>query len=207
MTPVQATIKRVFDVAASCVGLVALAPVLLVVGLAVIATSRGPALFRQERVGKDGRMFRIAKFRTMYLHQDEANTVTIAGDSRVTPLGRFLRRVKLDEVPQLWNVLRGEMSLVGPRPDVREMVGRLQGEQRRILSVRPGITSPATLKYADEEALLAQQDNPVCYNREVIFPDKVRVNLEYIDNWSLQRDLWIIIQTLLPFLRDKDASA
>ena len=123
-------------------------------------------------------------------------TVTTKNDIRITKWGHFFRRTKLDELPSLWNVLKGDMSLVGPRPDVPGYADKLTGDNRRILQLRPGITGPATLKYANEEQLLANVDDPVKYNDEVIFPDKVRINLEYLDNWSLWLDIKIIIRTI-----------
>jgi len=124
-------------------------------------------------------------------------TVTRRGDPRITPLGSLLRRTKIDELPQLWNVLLGDMSFVGPRPDVPGFADILQGEEREMLSIRPGITGPATLKYRDEEELLAAQDDPEGYNRDVIWPDKVKINLNYIRNWSLGRDIGYIVKTVL----------
>ena len=122
--------------------------------------------------------------------------ITIAGDKRITSVGRFLRRWKLDELPTLWNVLKGDMSLVGPRPDVPGYADNLEGEYRRVLEMRPGIAGPATLKYSNEEKLLAEVDDPKKYNDEVVFPDKVRINLEYMDNWSLWKDIKIIFKTI-----------
>ena len=124
------------------------------------------------------------------------NSITVAGENRITPVGRFLRKYKLDELPELWNVLIGEMSLVGPRPDVPGYADNLMGDDRRILNFRPGITGAATLKYAKEEELLALQPDPVTYNDEVIFPDKVRINLNYIDKWSFGLDIRIIFVTV-----------
>ncbi len=124
------------------------------------------------------------------------NSITVAGENRITPVGRFLRRYKLDELPELWNVLIGEMSVVGPRPDMPGYADKLTGDDRRLLNIRPGITGPATLKYANEEELLAQQADPVKYNDEVMFPDKVSINLKYIDQWSFWLDIKIILQTV-----------
>ncbi len=125
------------------------------------------------------------------------NSITVAGENRITPVGRFLRRYKLDELPELWNVLTGEMSLVGPRPDVPGYADKLTGDDRKILNIRPGITGPATLKYTNEEELLAEQSDPVKFNDDVLFPDKVRINLEYIENRSFLLDIKIIILTVL----------
>ena len=188
--------KRLFDITASLFGLLVLWPLLLVVAVAIrIEMPDGPVLFRQKRVGQYGRLFTLLKFRTMTVNHDESS-VSVAGDSRITPLGAFLRRRKLDELPELWNVLRGDMSFVGPRPDVPGYADRLQGEERRILELRPGITGPATLKYRNEEALLAAQPDAQRYNDEIIYPDKVRINLEYLKNRTFAGDIKIILQTL-----------
>lgn len=173
-------------------------PLMLVIAILIaVRMPGGPVLFRQKRVGRGGRLFTLVKFRTM-LPSSPGSTVSVAGDPRITPLGATLRRLKLDELPELWNVLLGDMSLVGPRPDVPGYADRLTGDDRRVLSLRPGITGPATLKYRNEEQLLASHPDPQLYNDSVIFPDKVRINLEYLDNRSFMGDLRIIIQTLLP---------
>jgi len=161
-------------------------------------TSSGHVFFCQERVGRDEKRIRLVKFRTMVHGAENKGTgpVTIAEDPRITSIGKFLRRWKLDEIPTLWNVLKGDMSFVGPRPDVPGYADKLEGESRRVLEMRPGITGPATLKYSNEEKLLAGVDNPKKYNDEVIFPDKVKINLEYMDNWSLWEDIKIIFKTI-----------
>ena len=188
--------KRLFDITASLFGLLVLWPLLLVVAVAIrIEMPDGPVLFRQKRVGQYGRLFTLVKFCTMTVNHDESS-VSVAGDSRITPLSAFLRRRKLDELPELWNVLRGDMSFVGPRPDVPGYADRLQGEERRILELRPGITGPATLKYRNEEELLAAQPDAQRYNDEIIYPDKVRINLEYLKNRTFAGDIKIILQTL-----------
>ncbi len=127
---------------------------------------------------------------------EDSNTTSILGDNRITPLGAILRKYKLDELPELWNVLKGDMSLVGPRPDVPEFTDRLKGKEMDILQLRPGITGPATLKYSNEERLLAEVDNPQKYTDEIIWPDKVRLNLDYYYNWSLAKDIQIIFRTV-----------
>ena len=188
--------KRLFDITASLFGLLVLWPLLLVVAVAIrIEMPDGPVLFRQKRVGQYGKLFTLVKFRTMTVNHG-GSCVSVAGDSRITPLGAFLRRRKLDELPELWNVLRGDMSFVGPRPDVPGYADRLQGEERRILELRPGITGPATLKYRNEEELLAAQPDAQRYNDEIIYPDKVRINLEYLKNRTFAGDIKIILQTL-----------
>ncbi len=188
--------KQVFDRVVSFVGIVALSPVLLTIAI-VIRTKMpdGPVLFRQKRVGQYGRLFTLVKFRTMKVLHD-GSSVSVAGDDRVTPVGATLRRYKLDELPELWNVVVGDMSFVGPRPDVPGYADLLQGKDRDILRLKPGITGPATLKYRNEEELLAQQSDPQRYNDEVIYPDKVRINLDYLENHSLVGDIKIILKTL-----------
>lgn len=189
-------LKRVFDFTAAWVGLLLVWPVLLVIALAIrVKMPDGPVLFRQQRVGQYGRLFTLVKFRTMRVGHG-GSTVSVAGEQRITPLGVFLRKYKLDELPELWNVLRGDMSLVGPRPDVPGYADKLQGRDRDILRLRPGITGPATLKYRNEEELLAQQADPQRYNDEIIYPDKVRLNLQYLDHHTLWGDLKLILCTL-----------
>jgi lipopolysaccharide/colanic/teichoic acid biosynthesis glycosyltransferase len=188
-------LKYLFDRIFAFLGLVALSPVLLVVALLVrTRMPDGPVLFRQVRIGKDGTPFSLVKFRTMAGDQS-GDTVTVAGDPRVTPLGAKLRRNKLDELPELWNVLVGDMSFVGPRPDVPGYADTLVGDDREILRLRPGITGPATLKYRNEEDLLATVDDPVRYNDEIIFPDKVRINRYYLHHQSFRTDLRILWAT------------
>ncbi len=164
----------------------------------VLATidTRQNGFFVQERVGRHGRVFRVVKIRTMRPSRVHTTTVTTGHDPRITPLGRFFRRTKIDELPQLINVLLGQMSFVGPRPDVPGFADALEGEDRLVVSVRPGITGPATLKYRDEESMLAAVEDPEAYNHEVIFPDKVRINREYVQNWSFRKDLGYIWRTV-----------
>jgi lipopolysaccharide/colanic/teichoic acid biosynthesis glycosyltransferase len=157
---------------------------------------RSNGFYFQERIGLNGEVFRIVKLKTMRPVRGIDTTVTHLGNPRITPLGKILRRTKIDELPQLWNVLLGEMSFVGPRPDVPGYADELKGQERIILTVRPGITGPATIKYKNEEKLLAQQPDPVKYNNEIVFPDKVRINMEYIRNWTLVGDIRYIIQTV-----------
>ncbi|MCK8604350.1 sugar transferase [Desulfoferrobacter suflitae] len=196
-------IKRTFDALAAFAGLLVAIVPLCLVALLVKATSQGPALFIQVRVGRYGRTFKCLKFRTMVANSEQTGTVTTAGDKRITPVGRFLRRYKLDELPQLWNVLTGDMSFVGPRPDVPGYADQLQGEDRRILELLPGITGPATLRFKDEEAILAEVSDPQRYNDKVIYPEKVRLNLAYLDNWTLRRDLGYILVTVAPGISHK----
>tara|TARA_Y100000385_G_C13107656_1_gene649363 strand:+ start:6663 stop:7250 length:588 start_codon:yes stop_codon:yes gene_type:complete len=189
-------VKRIFDISSSFIGIVLLLPIFLLVALAIKIGSDGPVLFKQKRVGRYAKTFLMIKFRTMFVQQDSTSTVSVKGDKRITKVGVFLRKTKLDELPELWNVLIGQMSLVGPRPDVPGFADVLEGEDRKILELRPGITGPASLKYANEEQLLAEVDNPEKYNMDVIFPEKVRINLEYYYNQNFLLDIKIIFATI-----------
>ncbi len=168
---------------------------MLVISILIKLLMPGPVFFRQYRTGRNGKPFQMIKFRTMLINNDP-NTTSVLGDRRVTPPGRFLRRYKLDELPELWNVLKGDMSMVGPRPDMPEFTDRLSGEERKILQLRPGITGPASVKYSREEELLAGVPDPVKYTDEVIWPDKVRINLEYYHNRTFLKDMLLIIRTV-----------
>lgn len=189
--------KIVFDRTASFLGLIILCPVLLIVALLIrLQMPGGPIIFKQRRVGQYGRLFTMYKFRSMTVSHS-GSSISVKGENRITPLGSVLRRYKLDELPELWNVLMGDMSFVGPRPDVPGYVDKLEGSDRRILQLKPGITGPASLKYRNEEELLAEQGDPKKYNDEVLFPDKVKINIEYLDNWVFWYDIKIIIYTIL----------
>lgn len=189
--------KWLFDRVVSCIGLIILSPVLLVVAILIkIQMPDGPILFKQKRVGQHGRLFTLVKFRSMSVAHS-GSTISVAGEARITPLGAKLRRYKLDELPQLWNVFIGDMSFVGPRPDVPEWINKLNEEERKVLALRPGITGPASLKYNHEEEILRQAENPLEYYEQVIFPDKNRINLEYLHNWSFWRDIKYIVQTII----------
>jgi lipopolysaccharide/colanic/teichoic acid biosynthesis glycosyltransferase len=188
--------KRIFDIVTSFFGLVLLSPVLLVISLLIRLYMSSPVFFCQERTGRYGKPFTIYKFRTMFVNHG-GNTVSIRGESRITPLGAILRKYKLDELPELWNVFKGDMSFVGPRPDMPEYTNRLIGEEKQILKLRPGITGPATLRFANEEEILAGVPDPQRHNDNVIWPEKVRLNLEYLQNRSFIGDILIIIKTLL----------
>lgn len=190
-------LKWIFDRVVSLLGLLFLSWLLLIVAVLIkIKMPGGPALFRQKRVGKDGKLFTMVKFRTMVVHHG-GSSVSVAGETRITPFGAKLRKYKLDELPELWNVLKGEMSLVGPRPDVPGYADALAGEDREVLKLRPGITGPASLKYRNEEEILARVDDPQRYNDEVIFPDKVRINRYYLHHYSFINDIRLIISTVL----------
>ena len=190
-------LKNSFDKIFALIGLLVLSPLLLLIALLIrVKMPDGAVLFRQQRVGQYGKVFTMVKFRTMTATH-HGSSISVAGESRITPLGAFLRKYKLDELPELWNILKGDMSFVGPRPDVPGYTDKLIGKDRDILQLKPGITGPATLKYRNEEELLAQQANPQQYNDEVIFPDKVKINLEYLRHHSFWGDIRIIIQTIL----------
>ena len=188
--------KRALDLFASVFGLLALSPLFLMIAIGIKLTSRGRVLFRQTRIGRQGRPYGILKFRSMYEGDAGGSSLTVAGDRRVTPFGKFLRRFKLDELPQLWNVFRGDMSLVGPRPEVPAYVAHYTSEQRVVLSVRPGITDPSSLAYRDEEALLEAATDPEHVYRTCILPDKLARSSAYLQNVTLSSDLRIILQTL-----------
>ncbi|WP_103915826.1 sugar transferase [Xylanibacter ruminicola] len=188
--------KFIFDRTWGFLGLLLLWPVMLVVAILIkVKMPGGPVLFTQKRVGRYGRLFTMHKFRSMTVSH-HGSSVSVAGEARITPLGATLRRYKLDELPELWDVLIGNMSFVGPRPDVPGYADLLQGEARRILELRPGVTGPASLKYRDEEDLLAKVDNPQEYNDTVIFPDKVRINLYYLNHYSFAKDFQMILCTI-----------
>ncbi|WP_297907720.1 sugar transferase [uncultured Parabacteroides sp.] len=189
--------KSLFDRVSSLFGLLFLSPVLLFIALLIrIKMPGGPIIFKQKRVGQYGRLFTMYKFRSMTVSHS-GSSVSVKGESRITPLGAKLRKYKLDELPELWNVLIGDMSFVGPRPDVPGYADKLEGDDRRMLLLKPGITGPASLKYRNEEELLAEQENPQKYNDEVLFPDKVRINIDYMDHWSFGKDVKIIVYTVL----------
>ena len=198
-------LKWIFDKLTSLFGLLFLSPVLLVVAILIKVKMPGPILFCQKRVGQYGKLFTVYKFRSMTVNAEasvasrdsEATSIASTEQYRITPLGEKLRRYKLDELPELWNVLKGDMSFVGPRPDVPGYADQLQGEERDILKLKPGITGPASLKYRNEEELLASVENPAQYNDEVIFPDKVKLNLYYLKNYSFIKDIQMIVCTVL----------
>lgn len=190
-------LKNLFDRGASFCGLIFLSPFLVITAILIrLKTPGGSVIFRQQRVGQYGKLFTMYKFRSMVVDHS-GSSVSVRGESRITSLGAKLRKYKLDELPELWNVLIGDMSFVGPRPDVPGYADKLEGESRRVLLLKPGITGPASLKYRNEEELLTEQEDPQKYNDEVLFPDKVRINIEYLNNWSFGYDIKIIIYTVL----------
>ncbi len=194
-------LKRLFDITASALGLLILAPLLALIALAIRLDSAGPIFHRAVRVGRNGCEFTLYKFRTMVVNATQIGPgITISGDPRVTRVGRLLRRWKLDELPQLLNVLRGEMSLVGPRPEDPRYVALYTTEQREVLRVRPGITSPASVRFRNEEALLSGEDWERRYIEEIM-PAKLALDLEYVRHASLHRDLAVLWETLVALLR------
>jgi lipopolysaccharide/colanic/teichoic acid biosynthesis glycosyltransferase len=189
--------KRLFDVAWAALGLVVLAPVLLLIALRIKLAGDGPVFFRQQRVGQGWRLFWIWKFRTMMVGAaGQGPGITCQGDDRITPVGRWLRRTKLDELPQLWNVLRGDMSFVGPRPELVQYVTRYTPAQRAVLSLKPGITDLATLEFRDEEERLATASDIESFYLEHCLPRKIELNLQYTQRASRWQDTCIILQTL-----------
>ena len=190
-------LKSIFDRILALFGLFLFSLLLSIIAILIrLKMPGGPIIFKQKRVGQYGRLFTMYKFRSMTVAHS-GSSVSIKGESRITPLGAKLRKYKVDELPELWNVLIGDMSFVGPRPDVPGYADKLTGEERRILLLKPGITGPASLKYRNEEELLAEQENPQEYNDKVLFPDKVRINIEYLENWSFWYDIKIIVYTVL----------
>ena len=189
--------KRGFDIIFSFVGLVLTFPLIFISFLAIVISSRTSGIYAPYRIGRHGLPFKIYKLKTMREVSGPINSVTTKDDPRITSIGKWLRKFKIDELPQLWNVLKGEMSLVGPRPDVAGFADQLQGQDREILSLLPGITGLATLNFKQEEELLAQQKDPVTYNREVIWPEKIKLNKEYIENYSFGLDIQILWKTIV----------
>lgn len=180
----------------SALALLVLSPVLLLIALAVFVETGWPILFSQTRVGRDGKLFRLLKIRSMCVSTSGCS-ITASSDSRITCVGRFLRRYKLDELPQLWNVVCGQMSLVGPRPELPEFVDLSQPSWRSVLQVRPGITDPVSIAYRNEEKLLASVEDPVRFYRETVLPDKLTRNLAYLGERSFWRDLKVILRTVV----------
>lgn len=199
--------KRLFDLLASAIGLAVLSPVLVLVSLLIRLTSPGPVFFRQERMGRGARPFFILKFRTMV--QDapaRGGPITFGADPRITPIGKFLRKTKADELPQLLNVLRGDMSLVGPRPEVPPYVKMFADDYAEILSVRPGITDLASIKYRDEAAVLARAADPETEYVRRVLPEKIRLAKEYVQRQSFWFDIGLILLTVAALFRSDDAT-
>jgi len=204
LTPSQERQKRAFDVAVAGAGAILTAPLSLAGVIAATVDTREWGVFSQERIGRAGVPFRVHKVRTMRTSNTHTTTVTAGGDPRITRVGRVLRRFKIDELPQLVDVLRGHMSIVGPRPDVAGYADTLTGADRAVLAVRPGITGPASLAFRHEEELLATVDDPDAYNRDVIWPEKVRINREYVESWSLAADVRYVWETARAVARRAD---
>ncbi|HEX2958626.1 MAG TPA: sugar transferase [Chitinispirillaceae bacterium] len=191
-------LKRIFDIIVAFIGLLLLWPLILIIALVVRFTSKGPVLFVQSWVGKEGKLFSCYKFRTMVRNAEKEGSITVATDLRITAVGKTLRKYKLDELPQLWNVLIGKMSFVGPRPDVPGYADTLKGDDAVVLSLRPGITGPATLYFRNEEELLTKVDNPRQFNDAIIWPLKVAINKKYFQTWNFFRDIGYILITIIP---------
>lgn len=189
--------KWIFDIVLSVIGICMTWWLMVLAWVVASIETKSNGLFIQERIGREGNLFFVFKIKTMKHVDDIDTTVTTSEDSRITTSGAFFRKTKIDELPQLFNVLFGTMSFVGPRPDVVGFADMLEGEDRIILSLRPGITGPASLKYKDEEKLLSLQKDAERYNREVIWPDKVAINKMYLKNWTLKKDIAYIIKTIL----------
>ena len=193
----QIILKRGFDIIFSLLGLIVLLPAFLVIATAIKLDSNGPVFFRQVRVGKNGKEFKILKFRTMVVDAEKKGLqITVDKDSRITKVGRFLRKYKLDEFPQLINVLVGDMSFVGPRPEVPKYVALYNDEQKIVLKVKPGITDIASIEYKDENTLLNQNDNPEKTYIEEIMPAKLKLNIDYIKSISIIYDIKLILKTM-----------
>ena len=188
-------LKRTFDILLSLFAIFLLFPLFLLVSFLIVIDSGFPIFFLQKRIGRGAKEFNIIKFRTMKTNNENI-TITVSDDSRITRIGKYLRKTKIDELPEILNVLFGQMSFVGPRPDVKGYADKLKGANRKILALRPGITGPASLKYYNEEYILSQKSNPKKYNDEVIFPDKVKINMHYFHNRSFFLDLKIIFATI-----------
>ncbi|EEH96869.1 sugar transferase [Clostridium tertium] len=201
MKKINEIIKRIFDFLASLLGIIILSPILLIVAIAIKIDSKGDILFLQKRIGKNGIPFYIYKFRTMVSDAEKlGKQITVGKDNRITKVGAFLRKYKIDELPQLFNVLKGDMSLVGPRPEVPKYVELYTELERRVLKVRPGITDLASLRYKDENDILGKVDNPEEYYINVIMKDKLKLNLEYIEKSNLIFDISLIFKTIIKCL-------
>jgi lipopolysaccharide/colanic/teichoic acid biosynthesis glycosyltransferase len=194
--------KRLFDIVSSLLGLLFLFPILILISSVIVATSRGGVFYSQTRVGKNQKYFNLLKFRTMKPNSEKAGQLTVGNnDSRITGIGRVLRKLKLDEIPQLFNVIRGEMSIVGPRPEVPKYVDLYSEEQLKVLSVRPGLTDLASIEFINENEILGNSENPEKEYVEVIMPKKLRLNIQYIENQTFLGDIKLIFKTFGKILR------
>lgn len=192
----QRSVKRAFDLIIAVPGFLLVLPLVAAAVVAATFDTGEWGVFAQQRIGRHGKLFRVHKIRSMRTSGTYDTTVTTSSDPRITRLGAILRRSKIDELPQLWDVITGQMSLVGPRPDVPGWADELQGDDRMVLSVRPGITGPSSLAFRDEEKLLSEEKSPENYNRDVIWPEKVRLNLRYVQTWTLANDIEILLKTV-----------
>ncbi len=196
--------KRLFDILASGLGLIVLSPLFLILAIWIKLDSKGPVFYRQVRVGRNNKEFRIYKFRSMRVGSDKGSLVTIGGhDPRITSSGYFIRKYKFDELPQLINVFIGNMSLVGPRPEVRHYVDYWTSEQMHVLDVRPGITDPASIKFRNENELMEQAEDPEDYYINVIMQEKIKLYLEYVNNHSLFKDIALIFKTFIVIIKER----
>ena len=196
--------KRIFDIIASGLGLIVLSPLFLILAIWIKLDSKGPVFYRQVRVGRDNKDFRIFKFRSMRVGADKGSLVTIGGhDPRVTRSGYFIRKFKFDELPQLINVFVGDMSLVGPRPEVRHYVNYWTPEQMHVLDVRPGITDPASIKFRNENELREKSEDPEKYYIELIMQEKIMLYLEYVDNHTFWGDIGLIFKTFWTIVKER----
>lgn len=195
-------IKRTFDIVASFIGLILLSPILIIIAVFIKLDSKGPVFFKQKRVGKNKQIFEIYKFRTMVIDAEKlGKQITVGNDNRITKIGKFIRKCKLDELPQLINVLKGEMSLVGPRPEVPKYVELYDVYQEQVLLVQPGITDYASIEFRNENELLGKSKNPEATYIDEIMPTKIELNLLYIKNISLLEDFKLILNTILAILK------
>ncbi|NLK95026.1 MAG: sugar transferase [Clostridiales bacterium] len=198
MSYINKIVKRIFDIIASFLGIIFLSPILIIVSICIKLDSKGPIIFKQQRVGQYQKKFNIYKFRTMVNNAESlGKQITVGGDSRITKVGGFIRKFKIDELPQLFNVLFGNMSFVGPRPEVPKYVNLYSDEEKAILEVKPGITDLASLKYSNENDILAKVEEPEKYYIDVIMKDKIKLNLEYIEKSNLFYDIKIIFKTII----------
>lgn len=201
MNTFNKVVKRIFDLICSTLGLIVLSPILIVIAIRIKTDSDGPVFFKQIRIGEKNKEFEILKFRTMVVDAEKlGRQITVGNDNRITKIGAFLRKYKLDELPQLINVFKGDMSLVGPRPEVPRYVNMYNEEQRRVLEVKPGITDLASIRYRDENDLLGEAENPDDFYINTIMPDKLALNLEYINKNNIFLDIYIILKTIVKCL-------
>ncbi len=190
--------KRIFDIFFSFIGLLFLLPLFIIVGVLIKVDSKGPVFFRQERIGKDFSAFRIFKFRTMSMNtKKKGSLVTVAGDKRVTKIGALLRKTKIDELPQLLNVLKGDMSLVGPRPEVKKYVDLFKAEYKELLTIKPGITDPASIQYSQEERVLALSQSWEDEYIKKVLPEKIRLSMTYVEDHNIFTDVKLILRTIM----------